>query len=87
MLNQAQVGSLVMNPIGIIPEGTTKMLTNWLPVARVTNFHLFLLVLPIPIMTGSPNTIIDGQPAARVTDLPMFLPGPIFTGAPTMYIN
>lgn len=87
MLNQAQIGSLVMNPIGIIPEGSVKFVTNWLPVVRVTNLHLFLMVLPIPILTGSPNMIIDNMPASRTTDIPMFLPGPIFTGAPTFYIN
>lgn len=87
MLNQAYVTSLVASPIGIVLTGTPKVSVNYLLPSRIIDIHLLLFVIPNPIITGSPNTIIDNSPAARITDLVLLLPGPIITGSPNTFIN
>ena len=77
MLDQAKIGSLVANPIGIVIQGSPKQVYNSIPVSRVTDIHLWLFCIPSPIITGMPRYMIEGLLAARVTDIPAFLPGPI----------
>src|SRR5215471_10730458 len=69
------------------------------PAARLTDMHACPMVTPgtppVPHVGGpingpcSPNVIIGGLPAARVTDLALCVgpPDSIIMGSPTVFIN
>lgn len=76
MLNQACVLSLTAT-VGMVATGTPRSISEYRPVSRFGDIHLWLMFLPTPIITGSPRVIDTFLPNARVTDVPIILPGPI----------
>ena len=65
------------------------------PAARITDLHVCPQVTVLvphvggPIITGAPNVIIAGMPAARVTDVAICVgpPDAILTGSATVLIG
>jgi uncharacterized Zn-binding protein involved in type VI secretion len=65
-----------------------------MPAARITDMHVCPMVTVLvphvggPIMTGAPNVLIGGIPAARVTDICTCAgpPDMIVLGSPTVIV-
>lgn len=76
MLNQASILSLTATA-GIVMTGTPRVVVEFKLTSRLTDIHLWLGLLPTPLITGSARIINTMLPNARVTDIPIILPGPV----------
>lgn len=76
MLNQANIMSMTAT-LGMVVTGTQRVISEFRPTSRLGDIHLWLMLLPTPLVTGSVRVVNTYLPNARVTDVPVILPGPI----------